>query len=251
MAFTALALDTTGKAARGQALEVRARLGWVISTRKLIVGGFYADLRQPHRVKAGLAVRRRRRRSRRARLRGDLDAGPGGADRVGQGCRQPHRRGRHRRLGHAPRRTLVRAGQRRPRRPAAEKKRYEPGETAKLQLRMPLPLGHRAGDHRARRHHGHTRGDAARRRPTIEVKIDKGWAPNVYVSDAGAARPRARGALVFALPVGLEAADRVVARVPRRGPDYQPPTAMVDLAKPAFKLGWPRCRWAWPSTSCR
>ena len=38
--LTALALDTTGKPLKGQALEVRARLAQVISTRKRIVGGF-------------------------------------------------------------------------------------------------------------------------------------------------------------------------------------------------------------------
>ena len=42
VAFTALALDTAGKPIKGQALEVRARLTQILSTRKRIVGGFYA-----------------------------------------------------------------------------------------------------------------------------------------------------------------------------------------------------------------
>jgi hypothetical protein len=63
-----------------------------------------------------------------------------------------------------------------------EKKRYEPGETARLQVRMPfreataLVAVEREGviDTRVVT----LRGDD----PTIEVPIDKAWAPNVYVS---------------------------------------------------------------------
>jgi hypothetical protein len=42
MKFTALALDTMGKPIKGQSLEVRGRLTQIISTRKRMVGGFYA-----------------------------------------------------------------------------------------------------------------------------------------------------------------------------------------------------------------
>ena len=40
--FTALALDTAGKPIKGQSVEVRGRVTQVISTRKRMVGGFYA-----------------------------------------------------------------------------------------------------------------------------------------------------------------------------------------------------------------
>ena len=40
--FTALVLDTAGKPLKGQSVEVRGRLAQVISTRKRLVGGFYA-----------------------------------------------------------------------------------------------------------------------------------------------------------------------------------------------------------------
>jgi hypothetical protein len=40
--FTVLALDTAGKPIKGQAVEVRGRLAQTISTRKRMVGGFYA-----------------------------------------------------------------------------------------------------------------------------------------------------------------------------------------------------------------
>ena len=40
--FTALALDTQGRPLQGQALEVRGRQSQVISSRKRMVGGFYA-----------------------------------------------------------------------------------------------------------------------------------------------------------------------------------------------------------------
>jgi hypothetical protein len=40
--FTVLALDTSGKALKGQRVEVRGRLTQVISARKRMVGGLYA-----------------------------------------------------------------------------------------------------------------------------------------------------------------------------------------------------------------
>src|SRR4029453_12386346 len=40
--FTVLALDTSGKALKGQRVEVRGRLTQVISSRKRMVGGLYA-----------------------------------------------------------------------------------------------------------------------------------------------------------------------------------------------------------------
>jgi len=42
VSFKTLALDTAGKPLKGQALEVRGRLAQTISTRKRLVGGFYA-----------------------------------------------------------------------------------------------------------------------------------------------------------------------------------------------------------------
>ncbi len=118
-----------------------------------------------------------------------------------------------------------------------EKKHYQPGETARLQVRMPFRqatvllsveregviatrvLTLRADD------------------PTIELKIDKSWGPNVYVSVL-ALRGRVRDvplrsffAWGWKTPLDWWQAWR------EEGPLYQPPTAMADLARPAHKFG--------------
>ena len=93
-----------------------------------------------------------------------------------------------------------------------EKRRYEPGETARFQVRMPfrsatvLVTVEREGvlSHRI------VQLDA--RSPVIEVPILASYGPNVYVS-ALAVRGRIHGTGV------------------------KPPTALLDLAKPAYKLG--------------
>jgi hypothetical protein len=132
-----------------------------------------------------------------------------------------------------------------------EKKRYEPGETARLQVRMPfreataLVAVEREGviDTRVVT----LRGDD----PTIEVLRRKAWAPNVYVSVL-ALRGRIREVPWYSFFTwGWKQPVSGGAPSGTRGRDYQAPTAMVDLAKPAFKLGVARCRWAWPSTNCR
>ncbi|APV51476.1 hypothetical protein BWI17_18335 [Betaproteobacteria bacterium GR16-43] len=94
----------------------------------------------------------------------------------------------------------------------AEKKRYEPGETARLQVRMPfrsatvLVTVEREGvlDRRI------VKLDA--KSPVIEVPMKGTYGPNVFVS-ALAVRGR--------VPSG----------------EAKPPTALLDLAKPAYKLG--------------
>ena len=119
-----------------------------------------------------------------------------------------------------------------------EKKRYEPGETARLQVRMPfreataLVAVEREGviDTRVVT----LRGDD----PTIELKIEQGLGARTSTSacwrcaaasatcpgtrsSPGAGRSRSNWARAFWY----------------EGREYQAPTAMVDLAKPAFKLG--------------
>jgi alpha-2-macroglobulin len=93
-----------------------------------------------------------------------------------------------------------------------EKRRYEPGDTARFQVRMPFRsatvlvtveregvLSHRIVDLNARS-------------PVIEVPVIGSYGPNVYVS-ALAVRGRVTGA------------------------GAKPPTALLDLAKPSYKLG--------------
>jgi uncharacterized protein YfaS (alpha-2-macroglobulin family) len=98
-----------------------------------------------------------------------------------------------------------------------EKKRYEPGETAKFQVRMPfreataLITIEREGIIEA------SIKKLSGKMPAIEVPIKNNYAPNVFVS-----------ALV----------------VRGRVSDIQP-TAIVDLGRPAFKLGISEIRVGW------
>ena len=93
-----------------------------------------------------------------------------------------------------------------------EKRRYEPGDTARFQVRMPfrsatvLVTVEREGvlSHRI------VKLDA--KSPVIEVPIIASYGPNIYVS-ALAVRGRVTGA------------------------GAKPPTALLDLAKPSYKLG--------------
>lgn len=117
-----------------------------------------------------------------------------------------------------------------------EKRRYEPGETAKLQVRMPyreataLIAIEREGVLETRVQ------TLTGRDPTIELKIERDWSPNVYVSVL-ALRGRIRDVPWYSFfswgwrqPINWW-------KEWRTSGDYQPPTAMVDLAKPSFKLG--------------
>jgi hypothetical protein len=179
--FTVLALDTQGKPIKGQAVEVRGRLTQIVSTRKRMVGGFYAYDNRTEVKDLGTLC-------------------SGSTDERACCCARPRSMPPARWNWCPARRTAPAVAQ------AAtsvwvtrqgelwfeqdnddridvlpEKKRYEPGETARLQVRMPfreataLVAVEREGVIDAR---GHLRGDD----PSIEVKIDKAWAPNVYVS---------------------------------------------------------------------
>ncbi len=73
--------------------------------------------------------------------------------------------------------------------------------------------------------------------PTVELKIEPSWGPNVYVSVL-ALRGRIRETPWYSFftwgwkePLAWWQSFR------HDSIDYQAPTAMIDLAKPAFKLG--------------
>lgn len=238
LALTALALDTAGKPLKGQALEVSARLAQTLSTRKRIVGGFYAydnrtEVKDLGTVCSGSSDERGQ-----LACEATLDAAGqvelivSAKDSAGRSAQAAtgvwvtkqgelwFAQDNDDRIDLLP-----------------EKKRYEPGETARLQLRMPfreataLLAIEREGIVESRV--VTVRGDD----PTIHLKIDKAWAPNVYVSVL-ALRGRIREVPWYSLfqwgwkqPLAWWRAFR------DEGPDHQSPTAMVDLAKPAFKLG--------------
>jgi hypothetical protein len=118
-----------------------------------------------------------------------------------------------------------------------EKKSYEPGETAKFQVRMPFRF---ATALVAVEREGvietqvlQLRGDD----PTIALKIKPQWAPNVYVSVLSV-RGRLREVPWYSFFTwGYKAPREWWTTFWYGGREYVAPTAMVDLSKPAFRLG--------------
>ncbi|HMC15194.1 MAG TPA: alpha-2-macroglobulin family protein, partial [Albitalea sp.] len=236
--FTALALDTAGKPVKGQSLEVRGRLTQVISTRKRMVGGFYAydnrtEVKEVGTLCSGSSDERGLLLCEASlETAGQVELIVQGKDSAGNPAQSAtsiwvtkqgelwFAQDNDDRMDVLP-----------------EKKRYEPGETARLQVRMPfreasaLVAVEREGviDSRVVT----LRGDD----PTIELKIDKTWGPNVYVSVL-ALRGRIREVPWYSLFTwGWKEPLNWVRSFWYEGREYQAPTAMVDLSKPAFKLG--------------
>ncbi|MFT3857654.1 MAG: MG2 domain-containing protein [Aquabacterium sp.] len=118
-----------------------------------------------------------------------------------------------------------------------ERRNYEAGETAKLQVRSPF---RHATALVAIERNGILETftvDIDGKDPTIAVPVKAEWAPNVYVSVL-AVRGRIREVPWYSFftwgwrsPVQWWQAWR------EEGRQYQEPTAMVDLSKPAFKFG--------------
>jgi len=236
--LTALALDTSGKPIKGQGVEVRGRLSQVISTRKRMVGGFYAyDNRTELKDLGNLCSGSTDERGlllceAELSTAGQVELIASGKDAGGNAAQAAasvwvtkqgelwFAQDNDDRIDVLP-----------------EKKRYEPGETAKLQVRMPfreasaLVAVEREGviDTRVVT----LRGDD----PTVELKIEKGWGPNVYVSVL-ALRGRIRDVPWYSFfSWGWKEPLNWVRSFWYEGREYQAPTAMVDLSKPSFKLG--------------
>ncbi len=238
--FQALAVDTNGKPLTGQAIQVVARLTQEISTRKRIVGGFYSydnrtEVKDLGKVCSGKTD------DRGLLLCEATIEQAGQVELIAQGKDAQ---------GHATEAAttvwITKQGElwfsqdnddRMDVLP--EKKQYEPGETARLQVRMPfreatvLVSVEREGviDTQVMT----LTGDD----PTIELPIPKtqSWAPNVFVS-VMAVRGRLNEVPWYSFftwgwrtPVKWWQAFR------GEGRDYEAPTALVDLSRPAFKLG--------------
>ncbi len=118
-----------------------------------------------------------------------------------------------------------------------EKKNYSAGETAKLQVRMPFRFAtalvtiEREGiiSHRIVQLNGQD--------PTIELKIEDSWGPNVFVS-ALVLRGRLREVPWYSFfQWGFSAPREWWQAFWVEGQEYTAPTALVDLSKPAFRLG--------------
>lgn len=251
----ALVLDVSGKPLAGRSVTVRGELQKLLSTRKRMVGGFYAyehrrevttlgELCKGKTDARGLLVC-----DARLEVAGEVQLVAESVDDAGRPSRSAtsvwitgqgelwFAQDNDDRIDLIP-----------------EKRELQPGETARLQVRMPyreatvLLAVEREGvmDTRVLT----LRGDE----PVIELPIPKAppsrpgagagqadaalsWAPNVFVS-ALVLRGRVREVPWYSFfswgwkqPLDWWRAWR------GEGKDYQPPTAMVDLAKPSFKLG--------------
>ena len=118
-----------------------------------------------------------------------------------------------------------------------EKKNYEPGETAKFQVRMPFRFAtalvsvEREGiiDTQVVQLNG--------KDPSVSLKVQEGWGPNVYVSVL-ALRGRLRDVPWYSFFTwGFKAPRDWWTAFRVEGRDHVAPTALVDLSKPAFRLG--------------
>ena len=241
--FDVVVLDTQGRAVPGREVEVHGRLHENTATRKRIVGGFYAydnasQTRELGRVCQGKSDAQGRVPCETTLASvGEVELVASAKDdaaRVAQaattlwvsGDAEPwFAQGNDDRIDVLP-----------------EKREWEPGETARLQVRMPfreataLVTVEREGviDARVITLRG--------REPVIELPIPKeaketSWAPNVVVSVL-VLRGRVRDVPWTSFfgwgwrePLQWWRAFRY------EGKDWRAPTALVDLAKPAYRLG--------------
>lgn len=232
-----IVLDTDGKPVAGRPVVITARQIHTVGTRKRLVGGFYA-YEQKRTVKdlgelckatsdaQGLA-----RCEIRIEQSGQVELIATAAD------------GNQRQSQSARPVWVTRAGelwfdQENDDRidVIADRRRWEPGETARFQVRMPyrdataLITVEREGllYSEVRRLSG--------RDPWVEVKIDKDWAPNAFIG-VTVVRGRLRDVPWYSFFTWGWRDPGQWWRAWRASSDYQPPTAMVDLAKPSFKMG--------------
>ena len=123
-----------------------------------------------------------------------------------------------------------------------EKKSYQPGETAQFQVRMPFRFAtalvavEREGiiDTQVVQLNGQD--------PTVSLKVQPDWGPNVYVSVL-ALRGRLREVPWYSFFTwGFKSPREWWTSFWYEGKEYQAPTALVDLSKPAFRLGMAEIR---------
>ncbi|HSV69683.1 MAG TPA: MG2 domain-containing protein [Methylibium sp.] len=238
VSFGVIVLDTAGKPIANQAVEVRGRVSQWLTTRTRMVGGFYAYDNRRESKDLGLLCSGRSDAKGRLACEAELQAA-GQVELIATAADAQGRRSEAAATVWITRRGELWFAQGNDDRidVLPEKKRYEPGETARLQVRSPfrsataLVAVEREGviDTRLVT----LRGDD----PTVELKIDPAWAPNVYVSVL-AVRGRVHQVPWYSLftwgwrhPLAWWQ-DFLDGRR-----EWRAPTAMVDLARPAHKFG--------------
>jgi alpha-2-macroglobulin len=243
-ALQAVALGTDGKPLAGQAVQVRAKLMKMMSTRKRLVGGFYAYEHHENSKDLGVVCETKTDEKGLASCDADLGQEPGeiqlvveakdDAKRVAKAGLSIWLTGQGDNWFAQDNDDRIDV--------LAEQAELQPGQTARLQVRMPyreataLVSIEREGilDTRIVQ----LRGD----KPIIELPIPKAageqsWAPNVYVS-VMVLRGRVRDVPWYSFFTwGWQSPSEWWQAWRHEGVDYQAPTAMVDLSKPSFKLG--------------
>ncbi|WP_077035734.1 alpha-2-macroglobulin, partial [Pelomonas sp. KK5] len=237
MRVDGIAVDTAGKPVANQRIAIRGRLQQWTSTRKRMVGGFYAydnrsELKDLGELCSGTSDAQ-------GRMSCELTlTSPGSVDLIASTKDAD---------GHAAEAAttvwVTRQGElwfsqdnddRMDLLP--DKHVYAPGETARLQVRMPfreaeaLVTIEREGVVESRL--VTIRGSD----PYIELKVAKDWSPNVYVSVL-ALRGRIRDVPWYSFFTWGWKSPLQWWREWRASGDVPQPTALVDLGKPAFKLG--------------
>ncbi len=241
--FQALALTTDGKVAAGVPLQVQAIARTTTTSRKRMVGGFYSYDNQTTTKDLG-TVCTGKSDSRGLLLCEALLDEPGEVELVvtardkdgntfdAAGSVWVTRHGElwfggenHDRMDLLP-----------------EKKSYQAGETARFQVRMPFRFAtalvavEREGI--LETHVVQLNGQD----PTVSLKVQDSWGPNVYVSVL-ALRGRLREVPWYSFFTwGYQAPREWWTAFWFEGKEYVAPTALVDLAKPAFRLGMAEIR---------
>lgn len=236
--FQALALDLAGKVAPDVSLEVRAVARITTTSRKRMVGGFYTYDNKTETKDLG-SVCSGKSDSRGLLLcetklgePGEVELIVTAKDKDGNTIQAASnvyvtRQGElwfggedHDRMDVLP-----------------EKKSYQPGEMAKFQVRMPFRF---ATALVAIEREGVIETQVVQlngQDPTVNLQIKDGWGPNVYVSVL-ALRGRLREVPWYSFFTwGYKAPREWWTSFWYEGREYVAPTALVDLSKPAFRLG--------------
>ncbi|CAN7595113.1 alpha-2-macroglobulin family protein [Rhizobacter sp. LjRoot28] len=236
--FQVLAVDTAGRPVKSQAVQVRGRWSKQTSTRKRLVGGFYAYDNQTEVKDLGSLCSGKT--DERGLLLCEASLNHAGeVQLVAQASDGAGNRSEAAASVWVTRQGEMWFAQDNDDRidVLPERKFYQPGEVARLQVRMPfreataLVSVEREGV--VSTQVVKLRGDD----PTVDVRVERGWGPNVYVSVL-ALRGRVRDVPWYSIFTwGWRNPVEWVRAYWYEGREYEAPTAMVDLSRPAFKLG--------------
>ncbi len=241
--YQALALDLSGKPQAGVTLNVRAVARITTTSRKRMVGGFYTydnktDVKEIGTVCSGKSdARGLLLCESELKETGEVELIASATDSDGRDARAASsvyvtKQGELWFGGEDNDRIDV----------LPEKKSYQPGETAKFQVRSPFRFAtalvsvEREGI--IETHVVKLDG----KDPTVSLQVKPEWGPNAYVSVL-ALRGRLREVPWYSFFTwGFKAPREWWTAFWYEGKEYVAPTAMVDLSKPAFRLGMAEIR---------